>query len=447
MHSAIPTIPGLPVIGNLPAFNRDRLGLYIRIHNQFGDIGAFHLGSRRVVMLYAPTYIQAVLIEHDYEHFEKSQALRRFLRPLLGAGLLTADRLVHRSQRAVVGPAFQHRNISGYADTMVAHTERLQQSWSTDMIVDINREMSRLTLGIAGTTLFGANVLDDADDLGQALTTALQHLNAQVGAFIPLPLEWPTPRNRRFKRALDRLDAAVYHMIRERRHSAAQHHDLLSMLLQMQDADTGHGLTDQQVRDEVMTFFLAGHETTANALTWTWYLLTQHPTVYAQVRDEVDRTLAGRSPTFADLPQLPYTLQVLKEALRLYPPAHAVAREVARPLELGPYYLPAGVILGISMYVLHRNPTYFPDPERFDPERFTPEAERRLPAYVYLPFSTGPRNCIGNQFAMMEGHLLLATLLQRVTFELLPGQQIVPEPLISLRPRNGIRMVVRRRAI
>jgi cytochrome P450 len=234
-------------------------------------------------------------------------------------------------------------------------------------------------------------------------------------------------------------------LIDERRKTAGERTDLLSLLLQLRDEDNGSGLSDHEVRDEAITLFLAGYETTANALTWTWYLLAQHPEIYTRLRAEVDQVLAGRTPTAADLPQLPYTLQVFKEAMRLYPPVHSIARQVARPFDLGAYHLSVGTIVAVSFYVLHRRPDYFPDPERFDPERFTPQAEKNLPRYAYMPFSIGPRLCIGNHFAMMEGHLLLTALAQRVTFKLVPDQKIIPEPLITLRPRDGIQMVVQRR--
>jgi cytochrome P450 len=217
------------------------------------------------------------------------------------------------------------------------------------------------------------------------------------------------------------------------------------MLLHARDEDDGSFMTDKQVRDEAMTIFLAGHETIAVALTWTWYLLAQHPEIYALLRNEVDSVLRGRSPTFADLPNLPYTLQVLKESMRLYPPAYGYARQATQPVTIGEYDLPAGTLVLISPYAMHRRPDYFPNPERFDPTRFTPEAEQRLPRYAYIPFGGGPRICIGNHFALMESHLVLATLAQRVTFDLIPGQHIEPEPIVTLRPKGGIKMRVSHR--
>jgi cytochrome P450 len=301
-----------------------------------------------------------------------------------------------------------------------------------------------------GKTLFDADVLAEAGSLGAALTTVMRYSNARRGALVRLPAGWPTPRNRRFRAARARLDSTVYRIIAERRRSGEDRGDLLSVLLRShsvpQDADDGGFMTDRQVRDEAMTLFLAGHETTANALSWTWYLLAQHPQVYARLRAEVDMVLAGRSPTLADLEALPYTLRVLKESMRLYPPAYIMLRYTIAPITVGGHRVPRGALLVLSPYTLHRRPDCFPDPERFDPERFAPEAEARLPRNAYLPFGAGPRSCIGNHFALMEAHLVLATLAQRVTFELVRGQRVDTEPLITLRPRNGIQMIVRRRA-
>jgi cytochrome P450 len=329
---------------------------------------------------------------------------------------------------------------------MARYAEQMQGAWADGQTLNIASEMMRLTLQIVGKTLFDTDVLGKAEEVGDALTTAMHGFNAEVNALVHIPRTWPTPANRRNREAARRLDAIIYRIIAERRRSGEDRGDLLSMLLHAQDEDDGSFMTDTQVRDEAMTLFLAGHETTANALAWSWHLLAQHPDVYARVREEADGVLGGRTPTFADLPELAYTLQVFKETMRLYPPAHTIGRQATRPVELGGYELAAGSVVLISPYVMHRRPDYFPDPERFDPERFTPEAEERLPRFAYMPFGGGPRICIGNHFALMEGHLLLAALAQRVTFELVPRQRIEPEPLITLRPKRAISMVVRRRA-
>jgi cytochrome P450 len=444
VNKKIPSLPGLPILGNLLDAGRDRLSFLMRVNRECGDIGQFRIGPRRVVQLNSPEYVQVVLVDNDYAFFEKSPVLRRYLRPVFGNGLLSIDSQSHKQRRKLVAPAFQPRYIAAYAEVMADYAEQLQQPWPDGRTINIAQEMMRLTFRIVGKTLFDADLVNEASDVGEALLTILRYNNTELNSFFHLPHHWPTPRNRRFQKALARLDAIIYRLIAERRKTAAERTDLLSLLLQVRDEDNGGGLSDQEVRDEAITLFLAGYETTANALTWTWYLLAQYPEIYARVRAEVDHVLAGRTPTAADLPQLPYTLQVFKEAMRLYPPVHSIARQVARPFALGDYHLSVGTIVAVSFYVLHRRPDYFPDPERFDPERFTPQAEKNLSRYAYMPFSIGPRLCIGNHFAMMEGHLLLAALVQRVTFRLVPGQNVVPEPLITLRPRDGIQMTVER---
>jgi cytochrome P450 len=441
---AIPEISGLPVLGNMLQFRRDRLALFGRVVRECGEIGGYRVGPLRFVLSNSPQHAQVVLVDRADE-FEKTPLIN-LLRPLLGDGLLTARNAPHRRQRQLVAPAFQHRRIGGYATIMAAYAEQTQASWTEGQAIDVAEEMMRLTLWIIGKTLFDADVAGESRELGGALTNLLHHTIDQVTSFVPVPRSWPTPRNRRARESIARLNATGYRMIAQRRASGEDKGDLLSMLLQASDTDGGMAtMTDQQVRDEAMTLFMAGHETTANALAWAWYLLAQHPHVGRQVRAEVDRVLAGRTPTLADLPGLPYTLQVVKEAIRLYPPAYVFGRQASRPTELGDYILPAGGIINFSPYMMHRRADFYPEPERFQPERWTPEFEQRLPRHAYLPFGGGPRICIGNHFAMMEAQILLAALAQRVTFDLIPGQTIEPEPVITLRPKQGVKMVVRRR--
>src|SRR5438067_3280752 len=381
----IPTLPGLPFIGSLLEFRFDRLGLLMRISRKHWDIGLFHLGERTVVMVNTSELAHAVLVEHAAD-FEKTPYMRIYGRPLVGNGLLTSENEFHKRQRKLVAPPFQHRRIASYGDIMVSYSEQIQQEWPDGETIDIAREMMRLTLWIVGKTLFDADVLGEAEELGKALKVAMRRFNSEMSAVVHIPYTWPTPGNWRVRKAIARLDAIVYQMIEERRRSKEDRGDLLSMLLSARDEDDGSFMSDRQVRDEAMTILLAGHETTAVALTWTWYLLAQHPHVYTRMRDEVDRVLGGRPPTFADLAGLPYTLQVFKESMRLYPPAYGFARQAVRPVTIGNYHLAAGTLIAISPYAMHRRPDYFPEPERFDPERFTPEAEQRLPRHAYIPF-------------------------------------------------------------
>jgi cytochrome P450 len=306
--------------------------------------------------------------------------------------------------------------------------------------------MMRLTLWIVGKTLFDANVLAEADDVGGALTMVMRDSHARRRALVHVPATWPTPHNQRLRAARAQLDATVYRIIAERRQSGEDRGDLLSVLLRTRDQDVGGFMTDQQVRDEAMTLFLAGHETTANALTWTWYLLAQHPDVEARLHAEVD-ALGHGLPTAADLPRLAYTRMVLAESMRLYPPAWGMGRRALADVQIGGYTIPAGSLVLVSPYVTQRDARFFPDPGRFDPERWTTEAQAARPRFAYFPFGGGARQCIGEQFAWTEGILALATISRRWRLRLVPGHPVALHPLITLRPRHGMRMTVHERRV
>jgi cytochrome P450 len=327
---------------------------------------------------------------------------------------------------------------------MVAYTEQALQSWISGVEVDIGRELNRLTMRIVGKILFDVDVFDESDALGAAITLALRHVVHGIFDFFPIPLRWPTAQNRRTQAAILLIQERLQGMIDERRRQPMTRSDFLSLLLQTQD-EQGAGMSDEQARDEAITLFIAGHETTANALAWCFFLLARHPVVYDRMQQEVDRELQGRSPTVADLPRLPFALQVVKETLRLYPPGWLLNRQALRPVTVGGWPLAKGQAVMIAVYTLHRRPDYFPDPTRFNPDRFVPENEQKLPRYAYLPFGAGPRICIGNHFAMMEAHLILVTLVQRMTFAWVPGQQIVPAGLMTLQQRPSCRLVTHRR--
>ena len=333
---------------------------------------------------------------------------------------------------------------------MAAYDVRSRDRFRPGETLDIHREMMRLTLGIAGKTLFNADVEGEAEDIGRALTASLELFNWVTVPFAEQLLRLPIPPARRFRAARERLDATIYRIIAQRRSSGADTGDLLSMLLAEEEdaegsADRGRGATDSrtgrsaadvQLRDDVLTVFLAGHETTANALTWTWYLLSQYPEVEAALHAEIDAVLAGRPPEVDDLPRLEYTRMVLAESMRLYPPAWAVGRLALEDYAVGGYVAPRGSVILLSQFLTHRDGRYFPDPRRFDPERWRPGAEAGRPKYAYFPFGAGLRLCIGEGFAWMEGVLLIATLAQRWRFRLAPGQRIEAQPLITLRPRS-----------
>jgi len=441
----IPSIKELPIIGSIPAYNKDRLEVFTRVVRECGDVGMFHFGPFPIIMFNSPKFVHSILVEHTYD-FDKGVTMHNAFEPLIGKGLFISEGAFHRQQRKLMAPSFQPKQIQSYADTMVQYGKRLQETWQDEEVVDIGREMTHVTMSIVGKVLFDADVFTEADELGAAMTALLERANYALSHLFPIPLSWPTSRNKRVKRAIALLRKRLQQMIDERRASNEEKNDFLSILLNTRGED-GSRMSDQQVMDEAVTLFGAGHETTATALTWAWYLLTQNPDVYSRLQQEVDTVLQGRSPTYADLTNLPYALQVFKETMRLYPPAYAISRVALHDIDLDGYYVRKNQTVGVCSYTMHRRPDYFPDPERFDPERFTPENEKRLPRYAYFPFGAGPRICIGNHFAMMEGHLLLATLAQRVTFELVPGQRIVPDPnkTITLRPKYAMKMVVRRR--
>lgn len=442
----IPGIAELPLVGSLWAFQRDRMGLFLRIARECGDIGRLHFASFPAVLITSSELTQKFLVEHAYD-FYKGEAMHRAFEPIIGHGLFISEGDFHRRQRKLMAPSFQPRHIVSYADAMVHYGELAQKDWQDGETIDIGREMTHITMSIVGKVLFDADVFTESDELGNAITVVLEQTNYTLSHLFPVPPNWPVPRNRRVKRALAVLDRRIHEMVVERQASATEKNDLLSVLLNAREED-GSTMSDKQVRDEALTLFAAGHETTATALTWVWYLLAAHPDVYQKVQQEVDTVLQGRAPTYTDLARLPYALQVLKEAMRLYPPAYAVSSVALHDVHLGDYLLRKDETVIVGIHAMHQRADYFPDPERFDPERFTPDNEKRLPRYAYIPFGAGPRICIGNHFAMMEGHLLLATLAQRVSFELVSGQQIEPDPskTITTRPKYPMKMIVRRRS-
>jgi cytochrome P450 len=437
----IPAIPELPFIGSLMVYNKDPLKFNLRALHNFGDIAKFHFGPFPTIMINSPDLAHSVLVEHTYD-FDKGLYMHKAFEPIIGKGLFINEGEFHRQQRKLLAPSFQPRHITSYADTMAVYSEQIQRRWQHGMTIDVGHEMTHLTMSIVGKVLFDADVFTETDELGAAMTTAMSFLNYSISHVFPIPMNWPVPRSNRARKAAAILDSRIQKMIETRKENHEERNDFLSILLNSRDED-GNGMSDKQIRDEALTLFGAGHETTATALTWAWYLLTQHPAVYDKVIQEVDSVLQGRTPTYADLVRLPYTLQVLKETIRLYPPAYAVGRTALHDMEIGGYPIPKGNSLVISIYAIHRRADVFPDPEKFDPERFTPENEKRLPRYAYMPFGAGLRICIGNHFALMEGHLVLATLAQRVRFELVAGQHPLPDvrTTITTRPDRSIRMV------
>jgi len=447
--TATTTAPG-PKPSLFDAFSyrpgRDPLAFFTNLARTYGDVVAYRLGGERLIFVNDPQHIKDILVTNNRK-FTKGRGLQRTKR-LLGEGLLTSEGATHLRQRRLMQPAFHRERIAAYADTMVAYADRTRRAWRDGVTLDVAKEMNRLTLSIVGKTLFDADVESQAAEVGVALTGIMETFWITMLPFADLLEHLPVPKLRRARAARAGLDAIIYRMIAERRRSGRDHGDLLSMLLSAQDeeAEGAAGrMSDVQVRDEAMTIFLAGHETTANALTWTWYLLSTAPAVEARLHEEVDRALQGRLPRVADIASLSFVERVVTESMRLYPPAWLIGRRAIADYQLGAYAVPARTILVMSPFVTQRDGRFYKDPERFDPDRWTPDFRATLPRFAYFPFGGGPRQCIGESFAWMELILLVATIAQQWRLQLVPGHPVVPEPLVTLRTKHGMRMTAHRR--
>jgi cytochrome P450 len=441
---------------------RDPLAIFTDMARTYGDVAFFKLGGERVYFINHPQHIRDVLVTNQ-KNFTKSRVLER-AKKFLGEGLLTNEGPAHLRQRRLAQPAFHRERIAGYATVMVHHAARMRERWQEGTPFDVSKEMMRVTLSIVGKTLFDADMESKADEVSVAVTDAIETFFLALLPFSELIEALPIPIVRRGRKARDRLDALIYRMIADRRLTGRDHGDLLSMLLAAQDdeispadpvapdfssatsATAPRGMSDKQVRDEAMTILLAGHETTANALTWTWYLLSQNPGVEAKLHEEIDRALEGRLPAMTDLSRLPYVERVVTEALRLYPPAWMVGRRAIADFTIGEYVVPARSMILMSQWVIQRDARFYAEPERFNPDRWTPEFKAALPKFAYFPFGGGARQCIGEQFAWMELVLVVATIAQQWQLRLVPAHPVVPQPLITLRARHGMMMTAARRA-
>jgi cytochrome P450 len=417
---------------------RDALGFLERAAGA-GDIVFFRMGPERVYLLNHPDHIRNVLVTHQ-RYFKKGRALER-ARMLLGEGLLTSEGALHLRQRRMIQPEFHRSAVARYAEAMIRLSERQSRHWRDEATLDVHREMSALALSIAGRTLFGAELDSEAGEVAEALdTTFRRFMNTFYVPWGDLLLRLPVPATLRFRRAMKRLESIVYRMIADRREVRSEGEDLLSLLLRARDTEgDGAHMSDRQVRDEVLTFFLAGHETTANALTWTWYLLARHPEVETRFHEEVDAWEPGASLN-GDLAALPYTRMVLRESMRLYPPAWAIARRAIAEVEVGGYVIPSNAIVVMAQWLTHRDPRWWPQPERFDPERWRAPESAARPKLAYYPFGAGSRACIGEHFAWLEGVLVLATLGRHWRFRLAPNARVELEPSLTLRPKFGLRV-------
>jgi len=429
--------------GSAAAIRRDQLGFYESCAREYGDVVETRLGPYRVLLIYHPDAIEELFVARSRD-FIKSRGVR-LLRPLLGEGLFLAEGESWLRQRRLLQPAFHRQRIAGYGEIMAAFATRHAADWKDGDVREIHGEMMTLTQAIVGKTLFDADVSGDAHEVGQAARVLAEDFGARLRTLQMIPYWVPTPRNVRSWRAIGRLDALIHRIIAERRASEQDRGDLLSMLLHARDADDGSRMSARQVRDEAMTMFLAGHETTAVALSWAWYLLAEHPEAEARLADEMREVLGDRPPAVADLPRLRYAGMVVTEAMRLSPPAYGLGRQAERATEIAGHAVGAGDILIAPTWVVHHDPRWFAEPAAFRPERWAGDLAQRLPRFAYFPFGGGPRQCIGNSFAQMEAILILAAVARRFRLALIPGQRIVPTPYITLRPTPGIRMQVIRR--
>jgi len=425
-----------------PLKNGDPLAYFSGIVHKYGDIVGVRILTFRVFILNHPDYIEDVLVNHPRK-FIKGRILKANKR-VFGQGLLTSEGDFWLRQRRLAQPAFHRARIAGYASTMVEYTERLLDEWRDGEERDLHSEMMRLTMQIVSKTLFDANVERDAQDVGRSLERLLEiGANFRRTLFVP---QWlPTPTNIRLELAVRQIEKVLYRIIAQKRASGRDAGDLLSMLLAAQD-DDGSGMTDKQLRDEAITIFLAGHETTANALSWTWWLLAQNPAIEAKLHEELRTLLGGRAPSLDDLPKLVYTNHVITESMRLYPPAWGTARTAIEDHEIAGYKVPRGSGVSFSQWSVQRDPRWYEAPEEFRPERWEGDLMKRLPRFAYFPFGGGPRQCIGNSFALMETALILATIAQKFRFRLVAGHPVVPLASITLRPRYGIRATLESRA-
>ncbi len=434
-----------PIFGNLLEFARNQPLYLQKMQRIYGEMATMHIGKAPVVLLFRPEYVRYLLTENP-RNFTSIQSRDGNLRETLGEGLLTIEGDAHRQQRRMVQPAFHRKRVEGYAEDMVRYTQEMLTTWHAGEELDMARAMQALTLRIVGKSLFNIEQPEVINELGTHFTQMIESRMSILERLFGLKLNLPFTGYGKRMAAKRHIDSFIYQLIAERRATGNDSGDVLSMLLAAQEseedkASSAH-LSDSQVRNHVMTFVAAGHETTANALTWTFYLLAQQPEVCAKLIAELQSVLAGRAPTIHDIANLPYTEWILNESMRLYPPAWTIGRRAIHDFELNGYTFPAGTTFMMSQWVIQRMPELWGDAENFRPERWNPEGGEQPPQWSYFPFGGGPRICIGMPFAQMEAKLLLATILQSYTPRMVPGFQVELLPLVTLRPKHGMRMII-----
>jgi cytochrome P450 len=433
--------------GFLAVMRNDALGFLMDTTRRYGDVVEIRFFPMRSFLVTNPAGVKHILQENHRNYWKGSLFAK--LKRIAGEGLVFSDGDLWRRQRQLVQPAFHRDRIAAMADMMTGATAEMLDRWqapaASGQSLNVATEMSTLTLQIVAKALFGTDLGDDEVVFTDAVSGGLAYANYLMNHFLALPLIVPTRANRAGRRAIATLDDIVWKIIARHRLEGGDRGDLLSMLIGARDAETNEAMTDRQLRDEAVTFLVAGHETTAVALCWTWHLLSIHPNAERRLHAEVDDVLGKRTPTLSDLPNLPFARMVLEESMRLYPPVWATARQSFKDDDVCGHRIPANTVVTLSPYVTHRDPAYWEEPERFDPDRFSPERSAGRPEYAYFPFGAGPRRCIGSQFAMMEGQLVLAMIAQQFRLHGDPSHPVEPDPILTLRPRDGLPMTLQSR--
>jgi cytochrome P450 len=431
--------------GAVARSRRDPIGFLMQGREQYGDVFRYRIGPLLFHVVSHPDHIRRVLLDNQ-KNYPRSWYYDR-TKIVVGEGLVTTEGTAWRRLRRMVQPSFHHQRVAALAQVMTDSTEAMLKRWqgyaTSGQTVDVSVEFVALTLQIVGKTLMNIDFSGETDRIGPAVSTMLGYLEYRINSLIPMPVAVPTPRNLRFRRALRTLDEIIYAVIARRRSTPdPEARDLLSILMSTRDPESGEALSDRELRDQIITFIGAGHETTAVALAWTCYLLSQHPEAEERLHTEVAEALAGKVPGADDLARLSYTRRVIEESLRLYPPVYATVRDALQDDEIGGYNVPARSMVVLCPYVTHRHPEFWNDPDRFDPDRFLPENSADRPRFVWYPFLGGPHQCIGQEFAMMEATLIVAMIAQRFRLKLAPDAKVEPHPMISLRPKNGVPMTI-----
>lgn len=439
MATRPPGPQGWDILRTALGFQRDQLGTLCQLTRRYGDVIRYRYGPFPVVLVNHPTGVARVLQDHHTNYNKQGSPFYKMLQWFLGQGLITSDGAYWRRQRRLAQPSFSRKRLEAMGPMMVRCTQEMVAGWRSGQVVDVAQEMMALTLRIIGLAIFSQDISQERGSVGHAFEELQNQMGKRFQAWLPLPPVFPTARDRRFRVSRARLEEIVLAQVRQRRAQSEKPEDLLSTLLEARDPESGESMDDDQIKDELLTFLLAGHETTANLMAWALGLLSRHPEQRQRLQHEVEQ-LAGRLPEVADLPAMPLGQRILQETLRLYPPAWVFGRRSLASDEIMGYRIGPGTLISISPYMLHRHPEFWPNPEGFDPDRFLEEH----PKGSFVPFAAGPRQCIGNYFATLEARLILATLVQSVRLDLMPGVCLEPEALITLRPRHGLPMRVRR---